>query len=84
MAAKREGPGLVEQLKDAIRGSGRSLTQLSKDCGVATPQLSRFMKGERTLTLPNAEKICRALGLHLAPVPEGPPPKQRRRPAKEG
>jgi hypothetical protein len=49
------------------------LTQLGKESGVATPQLSRFMRGERTLTLPAAEKICRALHLHL--TPDQPPGK---------
>jgi hypothetical protein len=57
---------LVEQLLDAIRHSGRTLTQLSESSGVSLPQLSRFVRGQRTLTLPNADKICRALGLHLA------------------
>ena len=39
---------------------------------MAPPQLSRFMRGERTLTLPTAEKICRVLNLELA---ERPPAK---------
>jgi transcriptional regulator with XRE-family HTH domain len=64
---KREELGLVEQLREAIRGYGKSLNQLSKDSGVATPQLSRFMRGERTLTLPMAEKLCDVLGLQLSP-----------------
>jgi transcriptional regulator with XRE-family HTH domain len=59
---------LVEQLREAIRGSGRSLNQIGKAAGVGPNQLSRFMRGERTLTLPVAEKICDVLGLGLAPV----------------
>jgi transcriptional regulator with XRE-family HTH domain len=72
---------LVEQLRDAIRRSGRSLNQLSKASGVGSNQLSRFMRGLRTLTLPAAEKLCRVLHLCLAPEEgwptaggEGPPP----------
>jgi transcriptional regulator with XRE-family HTH domain len=57
--------GLVETLKDAIRESGQSLNQISKATGVGSNQLSRFMRGERTLTLPVAEKLCDALGLRL-------------------
>jgi transcriptional regulator with XRE-family HTH domain len=74
MAKRGEVTGLVEQLREAIRDSGKTLYQLSKDAGVGKDQLSRFMRGERTLTLPVAEKVCRALGLRLAP-------ESRRRPA---
>jgi transcriptional regulator with XRE-family HTH domain len=95
MAKKKkteEAPGLVEQLREAIRKSGRSLYQLGKDSGVGSDQLSRFMRGERTLTLPAAEKLCRALDLELASrAPHAPaetrgPGKRRRRrtrPARE-
>jgi transcriptional regulator with XRE-family HTH domain len=64
MPTKRK-TGLVQQLRDAIEGCGLSLNRLGKSSGVATPQLSRFMRGERTLTLPAAEKLCEALGLEL-------------------
>jgi transcriptional regulator with XRE-family HTH domain len=63
---------LVEQLREAIRDSGQSLNQLGKAAGVGPNQLSRFMRGERTLTLPVAEKICAALGLGLAPLRSRP------------
>jgi transcriptional regulator with XRE-family HTH domain len=69
---KKEAPGLVELLRDAIRTSGKSLNQLGKDSGVTASQLSHFLRGTRTLTLPAAEKVCRAL--HLTLVKEGPPP----------
>src|SRR5262249_20629973 len=62
-AKKREVPGVVEQLREAIRGSGQSLSQLGKACGVDATRLSRFVRGERDLTLSAVEKICRVLGL---------------------
>jgi transcriptional regulator with XRE-family HTH domain len=62
---QKEEPGLVKQLRDAIRTSGRSLNQLSKDCGVDTGRLSRFLRGERDITISAADRICRALGLTL-------------------
>jgi transcriptional regulator with XRE-family HTH domain len=62
---RKEEPGVVEQLKEAIRESGLSLNQLSHTSGVSNPQLSRFMQGKRSLTLPAVEKICTALGLRL-------------------
>jgi transcriptional regulator with XRE-family HTH domain len=63
---KREQADLVEQLKEAIQQSGRTLLKLSEDSGVSAGQLSRFVRGVRTLTLPAASRVCRALGLHLA------------------
>ena len=57
---------MVEQLREAIRRSGQSLNGLSRECGVGRDRLSRFMRGERDLTLSAAEKVCRALRLCLA------------------
>jgi len=57
---------MVEQLKAAIRESGLSLNELGRRAGIATPMLSRFVKGERGLTLTAAEKVCNALRLRLA------------------
>jgi transcriptional regulator with XRE-family HTH domain len=61
-----EEPGLVEQLREAIRASGESLNHLGKRTGVGPDRLSRFLRGERDLTLTAAEKLCFALGLRLA------------------
>jgi transcriptional regulator with XRE-family HTH domain len=58
---------VVQQLKDAIRNSGKTLTQLGDDSGVGADRLSRFVRGERDLTGAAIEKICRALGLRLTP-----------------
>jgi antitoxin component HigA of HigAB toxin-antitoxin module len=80
---RKEAPGLIDQLKEAISGSGRSLNQLSIACGVSSAQLSRFMQGKRSLTLPAVEKICRTLRLGLAPLPEGTPRKRTRPAARE-
>jgi transcriptional regulator with XRE-family HTH domain len=78
---KKERPGLITQLKEAIRNSGQSLNQLGQASGVSSAQLSRFMTGKRSLTLPAAEKLCAILGLGLAPLPADEPP--RRRPGGE-
>jgi transcriptional regulator with XRE-family HTH domain len=72
MSKKKEGPGVVEQLREAIRQSGRSLNQLSQLSGIDSGRLSRFMRGERDITISAVEKICRALGLHLASEPAKP------------
>jgi transcriptional regulator with XRE-family HTH domain len=66
---------LVDQLREAIRESGESLNHLGQRSGVGRDRLSRFLRGERGLTLDAAEKLCRALGLRLArgagPSPSG-------------
>jgi transcriptional regulator with XRE-family HTH domain len=61
--------GVASQLRDEIereiRSSGRSVHQISLACGLNHSQLSRFMHGKRTLTLPAVERLCKELGLEL-------------------
>jgi transcriptional regulator with XRE-family HTH domain len=64
MGKRKELP-LVESLREAIRNSGMSISELGRKAGVSQPQLSRFLNGERTLTLPAAAKVCQTLGLRL-------------------
>jgi transcriptional regulator with XRE-family HTH domain len=56
---------LIAVLKDAIRESGLSLTELAKQGGVSQAQLSRFMLGQRTLTLRSAAKVFDVLKLEV-------------------
>jgi transcriptional regulator with XRE-family HTH domain len=58
---------VAEQLREAIRQSGRSLNQLAADSGVDKSRLSRFLRGERDLTLTATAILCEKLGLHLSP-----------------
>jgi transcriptional regulator with XRE-family HTH domain len=73
---KRERLTLTEVIQEAIRGSGLSLNRLSEVAGVDPTQLSRFMRGMRTITLPIAEKLCEVLHLDLVSrgdvLPAGP------------
>jgi len=68
---------IVAQLREAISGSGLSLNELGRRTGVSEGQLSRFLRGDRTLTLPAAAKVCLYLGLELSrpakPGATGPP-----------
>ena len=57
---------LVAELQQAIKESGFSLNRIGKGAGVSQAQLSRFVRGERTLTLPAAAKLCVFFGLRLA------------------
>jgi transcriptional regulator with XRE-family HTH domain len=63
---KKRKPTVVEQLREAITQSGIPLNQLSKASGVHRSQLSRFLRGERDISLEGASAICQALGLELA------------------
>jgi len=56
---------MVILIREAIRNSGLSITELSRRSGVSHPQISRFLSKERTMTLPAAAKVCECLGLEL-------------------
>lgn len=77
MSAKRGKAGdespLIGVLKATILDCGLTVAELSKRTGVSHPQISRFVRGERTLTLPNAEKLVNYFGLRL--TAEGRPGK---------
>jgi antitoxin component HigA of HigAB toxin-antitoxin module len=66
MSKRKQVPNVVDQLRQAIGGCGVSLNQLAKATGVHRAQLSRFLRGERTLTLTAVAKLCAHLGLQLA------------------
>lgn len=65
---------VIDQLKEAIQGSGRTLTDISKASGVGLDRISRFVRGKRDLTGKAIGQLCEALGLELAA------PKPPRRP----
>lgn len=54
---------LAEQLRDAIRASGLSTRDLARRSGVAQPVLSRFLSGQRDLTLRSASKVAAVFGM---------------------
>ena len=54
-----------KMLRDAIQESGLSFYRIEKETGVDNALLSRFMRGERGVTLPTAERIAKVVGLEL-------------------
>ena len=62
---------VIRQLQDAIRQSGRSLRDLGRETDVGADRLSRFMRGQRSLTLPGVARLADALGLELRSKGEG-------------
>jgi plasmid maintenance system antidote protein VapI len=58
------------QLKKAIEESGISRYRLAIESGLTESQLSYFVNGKRSLSLPAAAKLAKVLGLELIPKAE--------------
>jgi transcriptional regulator with XRE-family HTH domain len=58
---------IIGRLKAAIEASGESRYALSCKSGVLQSAVSRFMSGERSLSLESAARLADALGLELRP-----------------
>lgn len=58
----------VTVVKDAIRRDNRSLTRLSRDAGVSQSQVSRFVSGQRSVTIATMDRLIGTLGLELRPL----------------
>lgn len=50
----------------AMKDSGKSIYAIARQSGVSDGQLSRFLRGERTLSMESLDKLCTALNLTLA------------------
>jgi plasmid maintenance system antidote protein VapI len=57
-----------QQLRNAVIQSKLSSRELMKLSGVNHAIISRFLNGQRTITLPVASKLAKALGLELKPT----------------
>ncbi len=57
--------GFIEQLRGAIAQSGISMYRLAQLSRIDQSQLSRFMRGERGLSIEGIEKICEIIGARL-------------------
>lgn len=59
--------GIESQLKDALLRSRMSRYKISQLSGLSNAQLSYFVNGKRSLTLPAAAKLAKVLGFELKP-----------------
>lgn len=60
----------TDQLREAVRTSGRSLYHIAHTAGVDYTTLHRFMHLKRAgMHLDTAEKVAHALGLELSKLP---------------
>jgi transcriptional regulator with XRE-family HTH domain len=62
---------LADQLRQAIRRSGKTRYRIARESGVAEAVLSRFVRGERDMKLDTANKLSEALGLRVELKPKG-------------
>jgi len=75
---------ISQQIKEAIRESGKTVNQIAVESGVAQPILSRFLSDDdsqhRDIRLETtADKLAAYLGLELRPVKETPAKKKKTR-----
>lgn len=71
--SEEERSELGSILRKTIRSSGLSLAELGRKSHVDHTRLSRFLSGQRDLTLEAVEKLCHVLGIHFThagPIPE--------------
>jgi transcriptional regulator with XRE-family HTH domain len=66
-----EVQSVAETLREALADSRLSLNEIERRCGVSHVVVSRFLRRERTITLPVASQLCDLLGLQLS-RPEDP------------
>ncbi len=59
---------LGEQLRRAIKDSGLTPYRIAADAGVDRAAMTRFVNGDRGLTLDTASRITEYLGLELRPA----------------
>ncbi len=59
---------LAADIRRAIRQSGLTPYRIATDADVDRAIMTRFVNGERGLTLTTASRICEVLGLELRPV----------------
>jgi plasmid maintenance system antidote protein VapI len=58
---------LADQLRKAIKDSGKTVNAVAVEAGIPQPVLHRFAAEERDLTLDTADKLARYFGLTLKP-----------------
>jgi hypothetical protein len=55
-------------IREAIRRDNRSITRLARDAGVSQSQVSRFVSGQRSVTIDTMDRLIGTLGLELRPL----------------
>ena len=61
-------PTIMEQLREAVNNCGQRRADISRETGMPESTLSRFVMEHLPLRGENVDKLCRYLGLKLAPT----------------
>jgi len=69
MTKRPKKPGLVDEIRAAVKASGMSQYDLSRESGVSESAVSRFVSGERGLSMEALDAIAGVLGLHVVARP---------------
>lgn len=64
----RRQPTVSERIREAIEACGETRYRVAKETGVSQTTLSRFFKGERTLSQEAIDALAGYLGLDLVPI----------------
>ncbi len=59
-----------EQLRRALNESGLTRYRIAKELGVSQATLSKFMSGQRGLSMAVVDRVCGLLGLIITKKPE--------------
>jgi len=65
---KKVSPKLTDQLRAAVAGCGRTLGQITRDTGIDKSALSRFVNGERGVSMEALDQLGEYLGLRIVAV----------------
>lgn len=60
-----------QQFRNAIEETGLSLAEIARRADIDHSQLSRFMRGERGLSITTAERVASVVGLELHRAKKG-------------
>lgn len=69
--AKRQPKKLSDQLREAIRNAGCSRYFICQQTGIDQSVLSKFMSGERGVSLATADLLCQFLKVDLTKKQQG-------------
>jgi transcriptional regulator with XRE-family HTH domain len=56
---------ILDEIRKAIKASGKSRYRLSKEASIPQSHLSRLMTGEKALSIDSLERLINALGLEI-------------------
>ena len=59
---------LADQIRQAMIDSAKTQYRIAKDTGISQPLITRFVNGDRGISLETADKLIEYLGLELKPT----------------